>query len=74
MKTPKTQPPSPLAEAPCSEIPAHELDHLASVWRDHAAKCDGDLKLALESCAMDLARLRESYSPNDERIRGEADA
>jgi hypothetical protein len=46
------------------EIPAHELANLCSVWRGHAAKCDGDMKLALESCAMDLDRLRDLYSPN----------
>ena len=54
-----------LAEAHGSEIPAEELSNLCSVWREHASKCDGDIKLVLESCAMDLDRLRDAYSPND---------
>lgn len=48
-----------------SIIPADELASLRSAWLKHASKCDGDLKLALESCAMDLDRLRDAYSPND---------
>lgn len=53
-----------LAEASGSEIPAIELRNMCSIWREHASKCDGDMRLALESCAMDLDRLREAYSPN----------
>jgi hypothetical protein len=47
-----------------SVIPAHELSNLCSVWRGHAAQCDSEFRLALESCAMDLDRLRDAYSPN----------
>ena len=45
-------------------IPAQELANLCSVWRGHAAQCEGDLRLTLESCALDLDRLRDSYENN----------
>lgn len=60
---PATAPPGSL-EPDGSVIPGQELANLCSVWRGHAAQCNGDLRLALESCAMDLDRLRDSYAPN----------
>ena len=59
-----------LAEAPCSEIPAHELEHLADTWRNQAKDyCGQGMGIALESCALDLSRLVSAYSPNDQAHR-----
>jgi len=60
-KTSKRKRGASSAPSPGSEIPAQELANLCSVWRGHSAQCDGDMRLALLSCALDLDRLRDSY-------------
>jgi len=48
-----------------ASIPAHELEHLAGTWRDHAREyCGQGMGIALESCAADIDRLINSYSQN----------
>jgi hypothetical protein len=50
-------------------IPAHELAALCSIWREHASKREGDFWISLESCAMDLNRLLDSYERKAEISR-----
>lgn len=46
---------------------------LAQTWREHATKIDaGDLRLGLESCALDLDRMAEAWAlPNNKVRNGE---
>ncbi len=48
-------------------VPASELRNLAITWRSHAFTAPADMQLALDSCAMDLDRLAESYDPREPR-------